>query len=209
MVMRLSLIGMSGSGKSHWSLKLERRGFRRFCCDDLIAQRLAPRLKTPGRAVKTVGQWLGFPYDAGYGGREALYLARERKVLANILTSLEGRDAERDIVVDTTGSVIYTGGELLSALRRLTTVVHLATPPEARDRLLETYLTDQRPVLWHGVFSKRPGESDDEALIRCYPLLLASRERLYEQHADVTIGYQQQRRESFGVSDLLEMALAT
>jgi len=37
--MKLSLIAMSGSGKSYWSAKLAKRGFRHFDCDQMIAAR--------------------------------------------------------------------------------------------------------------------------------------------------------------------------
>jgi dephospho-CoA kinase len=35
---RLSLIGMSGSGKSSWSMKLSEIEFKRFCCDQKASQ---------------------------------------------------------------------------------------------------------------------------------------------------------------------------
>ena len=36
--MKLSLIGMSNSGKSYWSKKLEDYGFKRFSSDDYIEE---------------------------------------------------------------------------------------------------------------------------------------------------------------------------
>ena len=53
--MRLTLIGMAGTGKSHWSRKLEAAGFTRFGCDDRIAQRLAVALGLP--AGFDLGRW--------------------------------------------------------------------------------------------------------------------------------------------------------
>ena len=38
--MKISIVGMSGSGKTYWSKKLESEGFKRFCCDDLIEEKL-------------------------------------------------------------------------------------------------------------------------------------------------------------------------
>jgi hypothetical protein len=45
--LRLALIGMSGSGKSYWSAKLAQQGFGHFCCDAMIAAKLAPDLIKP------------------------------------------------------------------------------------------------------------------------------------------------------------------
>lgn len=205
--MRLALIGMSGSGKSYWSAKLAERGFVHFCCDAMIAARLAPELIAPDESRITMGEWMGFPYQPQYSEREARYLSYEVAVLREVLECVE-REAsgcEGDVVVDTTGSVIYTGDVLLSRLRELTTVVHMATPPEVQERMLELYLANLRPVLWQEMFDRRPGEADDAALARCYPRLLSSRERLYEQLADVTVGYEERNQEGFGGEDLLEI----
>jgi shikimate kinase len=205
--MRLSFIGMSGSGKSYWSAKLAQKDYRHFCCDAMIAIKLAPGLIRPDESRMTMGEWMGFPYQPQYAEREARYLTHEMAVLEEILMCIERElgGCEWDVIVDTTGSVIYTGQELLKKLRRYTTVVHMATPPEVQERMLELYLANMRPVLWQGMFEQRPGETNEAALARCYPKLLASRERLYEQLADVTVGYDERNREGFGVDELLQV----
>lgn len=201
--MHLSLIGMSGSGKTHWSIKLAELGFIRFCCDDLIAHQLAPELTRSDGTAMALGEWMGFPYEPFYKGRESKYLACEIAVLRDVLDYLSGRNPEEKVVVDTTGSVIYTGEDILGRLRSTTTVVHLATPPEIEKRMLQVYVDSSRPVLWRDVFFKKPGETNEDALARCYPLLLFSRERLYGQHAHVTIDYNVRRGEAFGAKDFL------
>jgi shikimate kinase len=200
---------MSGSGKSYWSAKLAQRGHRHFCCDALIAIKLAPELIRPDESRMTMGEWMGFPYQPRYAEREARYLACEMAVLAEILTCIEREvgGCEENVVVDTTGSVIYTGDALLDGLRQQTTVVHMATPPEVQERMLELYLANMRPVLWQGTFEKRPGKTNEAALARCYPKLLSSRERLYERLADVTVGYDERNRDGFGVGDLLQVVV--
>ena len=205
--MRLALIGMSGSGKSYWSAKLAERGFKYFGCDAMIAARLAPELIAPDEGRITMGEWMGFPYQPQYAECEARYLAHEVAVVGEILDCFEGEasDCGGDIVVDTTGSVIYIGDAPLSRLQELTTVVHMATPPEVRARMLELYLANMRPVLWQGMYDQRPGETADAALARCYPKLLSARERQYEQLGDVTVSYEERNREGFGVGDLLEV----
>lgn len=203
-VMHLSLIGMSGSGKSHWSSELARLGFLRFCCDELIADKLALELIQSDGTALDLGEWMGFPYEPQYKEREHKYLACEIEVIGEILGYLSRSNPGEKVVVDTTGSVIYTGKGILERLKSNSTVVHLATPPEVKERMLKVYLDQPRPVLWRDVFSKKHGETSAEALARCYPLLLSSRQRLYEQHADVTIDYHVRNRKGFGVQDFLE-----
>ena len=90
--MKLSLIAMSGSGKSYWSAKLARHGFRHFDCDRMIASKLGPALTRADGTVLTLGEWMGFPYQPGYQQREAQYLAYEKEVLGEILTAIASND---------------------------------------------------------------------------------------------------------------------
>jgi len=209
--MRLSLIGMAGSGKSYWSMKLVEHGFRRFCCDDLIAAKLDPELTRPDGTTMELGQWMGFPYEPHYRERESKYLAYEIEVLTEILEYLESRKSnpEEKIVLDTTGSVIYAGERILRRLRRYTTVIYLSIPPEVRGQMLKAYLSNPHPMLWRNVFSKDPDETEQEALARCYPRLVVARERLYEHYANVTIDYYRRTEQGFGVSDLLNAVVST
>jgi len=208
--MRLSLIGMAGSGKSYWSMKLVEHGFRRFCCDDLIAAKLDPELTRPDGTTIELGQWMGFPYEPHYRERESKYLAYEIEVLTEILEYLESRKSnpEEKIVLDTTGSVIYTGERILRRLRRYTTVIYLSIPPEVRGQLLKAYVSNPHPMLWRNVFSKDPDETEQEALARCYPRLVVARERLYEHYANLSIDYYRRSEEGFGVSDLLNAVVS-
>lgn len=205
--MRISLVGMSGAGKSHWSLRLAAEGFRRFCCDDMIAERLAHELRGPDGKVLDLAEWMGFPYEARYPERELTYLEREIEALGTILDWMCRHDREPDekVVIDTTGSVVYAGDAILAALRRETTVVHLETPSEVRRLMLENYIQRPRPVLWRGMFQKGPGETDESALVRCYPKLLAHREGLYRQFAHLTVPYEVHREGGQGTGDFLQL----
>ncbi len=204
--MRLSLIGMSGTGKSHWSKMLAECGFKCFCCDDLITERIGPALAGADGVMRDLGAWMGFPFDDGYEEREARYLELEIEVLSEVVEYLKGGDArDREVVVDTTGSVIYTGEGLLEELRRQTTIIHFSTSPEIREKMLEAYLVNRRPVLWRDMFSRKRGESNRQALARCYVDLLIDRERRYESLADVTIDYSTRARPGFGLPDFLDL----
>jgi len=78
--------------------------------------------------------------------------------LDEILTELE-RQPQKSLVLDTTGSVIYTGNNLLMRLRRQMTIVHLAASAKEQQLLIERYLHDPKPVLWRGAFQPRGGEN--------------------------------------------------
>ena len=204
--MRLSLIGMAGTGKSYWASKLVEKGFMGFCCDDLIEARLGPELMRPDGTAMTMGQWMAFPFEPQYRARESGYLAYEKEVLAEIIDYLENHEKtpEERIVVDTTGSVIYADEEIITKLRQYTRVVYLPITPQIQERLLKAYVSRPHPMLWGDVFSKEPDETNEESLARCYPKLVSARERLYERYADVTIDSDRCREEGFSVSDLLD-----
>jgi len=178
--LRLALIGMSGTGKTFWSKRLAQAGHPLVCCDDRIEERLRSRLKSGGHAgINGVASWMGWPDSRTYPPREAEYLAEEITVLGEVLTELEGNPT-RDLILDTTGSVIYTGNNLLLRLRRQMTVVYLAAAPEEQQLLIERYLSDPKPVLWRGAFLPKKGESPRETVARCYPMLIAARRQSYE-----------------------------
>lgn len=147
---------------------------------------------------------MGLPYEPGYTEREKKYLSLEIDVLEDILRYLESGITADNVVVDTTGSVIYTGEDNLRRLRNLTTVVHFRTPPEVQDVMLQNYLKKHRPVLWQGMFQKEPGESNEEALARCYALLLSAREEIYSRHAHVSIDYEDRRKDGYTINDFLD-----
>src|SRR5690348_2654047 len=107
--LRLALIGMSGAGKTFWAKKLAAEGWTALSCDDRIEEKLASRLAAGGHTgIKGVAAWMGWPDSAMYAEREAQYLEEEIHTLGEVLTGLE-REKEKPLVLDTTGSVIYTG----------------------------------------------------------------------------------------------------
>jgi len=185
--LRLALIGMSGSGKSHWAKNLAALGCPIVCCDDQIELRLASILKSGGYSgINGVAAWMGWPDSPTYREREAQYLSEEINVLDEILTALE-KDSKRELVLDTTGSVICTGNHILYRLRRSMTVVYLAASKDEAELLIQRYLRDPKPVLWQGVFQPRPGETPHDTVVRCYPLLIAARRQSYEALAHLTV----------------------
>jgi shikimate kinase len=178
--LRLALIGMSGVGKTFWTERLAQAGHPSICCDDRIEQRLRSRLEEGGHAgIHGVASWMGWPDRPIYAQREAEYLTEEIAALDEVLTNLE-RNPSGELILDTTGSVIYTGNNLLRRLRRQMTIVYLVASAEEQQLLMDRYLHDPKPVLWRGAFQPRPRETPRETVARCYPTLIAARRQSYE-----------------------------
>jgi shikimate kinase len=186
-VLRIALVGMSGSGKTFWAKRLAAAGHSSISCDDRIEERLRSHLAADGHSgISGVAAWMGWPDSATYAQREADYLAAEIAGLDELLTELE-RNPSRELILDTTGSVIYTGNNVLIRLRRQMTVVYLAASVEEQELLIERYLNDPKPVLWRGAFQSKNGESPHETVARCYPKLVAARRQSYEALAHCTL----------------------
>jgi shikimate kinase len=184
--LRLALIGMSGAGKTFWANRLAQAGHPLICCDDRIEQRLRSRLAAGHAGINGVASWMGWPDTPTYAQREAEYLAEEISVLGEVLTELE-RDRSHELILDTTGSVIYTGNNLLMRLRRQMTVVYLAATPEEQELLTKRYLHDPKPVLWRGAFQAKAGETSRQTVARCYPMLMGARRQSYEALAHCSL----------------------
>src|SRR5260370_14018603 len=156
--LRIALVGMSGTGKTFWTRRLALAGHPAVCCDDCIEQRLRPHLQGGGYSgINGVASWMGWPDSPTYAQREAEYLAAEIATLDEVLTDLE-RDPQRQLILDTTGSVIYTGTNLMWRLRRHMTAVYLAASADEKQTFIDPYLTDPKPVLWRGPFHAKNGE---------------------------------------------------
>jgi shikimate kinase len=185
--LRIALIGMSGAGKTFWSRCIAESGIPAISCDDRIEEKLAPRLASGGYSgINGVAAWMGWPDSASYAERESQYLAEEIATLDEILSDLERRP-QLSLVLDTTGSVIYTGNHLLHRLRKLMTVVYLAASEAEQKLLIERYLGDPKPVLWRGAFQTKQGETPRQTVARCYPHLIAARRQSYAALAHATL----------------------
>jgi shikimate kinase len=185
--LRLALIGMSGAGKTFWTKRLAASGLPSISCDDQIEQQLASRLAAGGFAgINGVAAWMGWPDSATYATRESEYLAEEIATLDEVLTDLEKQPAH-GLILDTTGSIIYAGNNLLMRLRRQMTIVYLAESVEERQLLVERYVSDPKPVLWRGAFQAKPCEAPRATVARCYPALIAARKQSYEVLSHCTL----------------------
>jgi hypothetical protein len=185
--LRLALIGMSGAGKSYWTKRLASLGFPAISCDDQIEARLASILHAGGfSGINGVAAWMGWPDRSTYAEREAQYLAEETATLGEVLTGLE-KNPSSELILDTTGSVIYCGNHLLHRLRCQMAIVYLAASADEQQLLIRRYLEDPKPVLWRGAFQPKPGETPRDTVARCYPALIAERRQSYEALAHCTV----------------------
>ena len=207
--MKISIVGMSGSGKTYWSKKLESEGFKRFCCDDLIEEKLEKELKHLGYSgIADVSKWMGQPFDRKYPTTSKKYLQFEEEVIEEILLGFEKSSDNKNIVIDTTGSVIYIGESALKKLTRFTKVIYFKTPDSIKKKMYRLYIQDPKPVVWGDAFNKKINETDFEALERCYPKLLAVRARKYGKIANVTLDHKVLHDSTFSISKFMEAITA-
>jgi hypothetical protein len=201
--LRLALVGMSGAGKSFWTRKLATEGWTAISCDDRIEEKLASKLAEGGHSgINGVAAWMGWPDSPKYAEREAQYLEEEIHTLDEVLTRID-REPKKPLVLDTTGSVIYAGNNLLLRMRRRMTVVYLAASAAEQRLLIERYLSDPKPVLWRGAFQPRKGETARETVTRCYPTLIAARRQSYEALAHCTLQVAELRDPAFDAAAFL------
>jgi shikimate kinase len=206
--LRLALVGMSGTGKTFWTKKLAERGVPVISCDDCIEQKLAPRLAAGGYAgINGVAAWMGWPDSATYAERESEYLREEIHTLDEVLSGLE-KQMGKSLVLDTTGSVIYAGNNLLMRLRRQMRIIYLAASEQEQKLLIERYLNDPKPVLWRGAFQPKANETPRETVARCYPSLIGARRQSYEALAHCTLQVASLRDGSLDAAAFLEMVRA-
>lgn len=201
--MFLTLIGMSGTGKSYWSKKLESEGYKRFGCDDLITERLVSQLGIADPQDFNMHQWVGYPDEKTHTERARQYLLCEQEVLGEIIQYLSQAKKDKNIVIDTTGSVVYMPDSILNSLRQLTKVVYLDITPQDFDRMLQYYLSNPVAVIWNGIFQPHSTESREETFERCYPQLINSRQQKYRNFAQLIIPPGQHRSMGVSVKGLL------
>lgn len=200
-----SLIGMSSAGKTYWSFKLQEAGFVRLTCDDLIEEKLKPELVKLGyKGLADVAKWMGFPYDDQYPQTSHKYLSLENDVMNEIFNQIRNHKfGDRNVIIDTTGSVIYTTGSVIEQLQELSTIIYLEIPEEKKRELYTEFLRNPKPIIWGESYRKEPDESEIEAIARSYDDLLKYRTKRYEEIADITIPFDTHRQNGFSAIDFI------
>ena len=174
--LHIALIGMSNIGKSHWARRFKRRhGFQHFEVDDGIQEKLS--LSSISRSA----EWMGHPYDPGYKEKASEYLTLESE-LTDIADKISG-----NVILDTTGSVIYLDDADRSKLSQNYLVVYLSARPEDLERLVDRFKSSPKPLIWGDHYHKVAGISDQESMMSLYPSLLEKRDEMYREMADIEI----------------------
>ena len=146
---------------------------------------------------------MGWPDQPAYREREKKYLECEIDSMGEALDEIQDL-GEAGAILDTTGSVVYTGEEIFRRMQSLTTVVYLEASPAEENLLIARYLTDPKPVLWGDQFARRPGETTQDAIARCYPQLIARRKKMYERYAHRVVSTDSLRNMNLDARGFLE-----
>ena len=175
--LKVAFIGMSNIGKSYTAMRLATKyDFSLIEVDKIIWENLGHD------SMDAFAEWQGHPYTDGYGDRERQSISLETEATRKALST-----PKRNPIIDTTGSVIYTGKDVLKTLNDDYYVVYIEAMEEHIERLKVQYFKQPKPLIWAGHYEKIDGKSETESILECYPKLLASRGRAYASHADVTL----------------------
>ncbi len=182
--LRLSFVGMSNCGKSYRSKVLARENdFFWYQVDGDIQKTLDLN------GQEAVSAWLGSPSSPTFSEREQKYLELENRFTEGAAMSSHGKN----LVFDTTGSVVHLAPETHAKLSENTLVVHLDVGEDSIDEMLQRFFKDPKPVAWSGFFNQRPDESEHNAIRRSYPALLHERLKRYRALAHVNINAREVR----------------
>ena len=102
-------------------------------------------------------------------------------------TLVSSTSCGKNLVFDTTGSVVHLEPTTTHWLRDYCLIVHLEVDASAIETLIERFFTHPKPVIWGDYFVPEDGERENETLQRCYPQLLKDRMKKYEALAHVNI----------------------
>ena len=171
---------MSNAGKTTLAQKLTKYGFRYFSCDDFIAKKLYPN----GIEVNEINNWLGYPFMKKYQERANEYLLYEHKSLEKAISII--KDDVSNLIIDTTGSVIYHKQSLLASIKNKSLVIHLTVDKSHIDALYKNYLQYPKPVIWGNSFHNLDPDPK-KSLKKCYPRLLKFRLAKYKSFAHINI----------------------
>ncbi len=151
----MTLLGMSGVGKTYISAMLERDGWARVSCDYEIGTKyLKTGLQNPddiGALAEFIGK-LGNPAGGGlpmaeFQNRQRLYYEAECRAVAGALDTLAV--TQGDFVHDSTGSLCEIRDEdLMARLGAQTVFVYLKASPEEERAVLERAHMHPKPLFF-------------------------------------------------------------
>ena len=123
---------MSGVGKSHTAKKLEKKGFKRYSADEFIESKLEKVLRSyKYSGLADISKWMGQPYDDRYINRSKRYMDLENKSMKEIIRLAKSADPDEKIIIDSTGSIIYTDESVLVELMEISHLIYMETSADA------------------------------------------------------------------------------
>jgi shikimate kinase len=181
----LIFLGMSGTGKSHWSHKLNQAfNLKHFDFDELIGNsiELKDLIKdfTGKNNTQKLAAYFQMPWSEGFNEREKQYMQIEEKLMQSLYPL--------GSVLDLTGSAIYYEKTLEKILKNNFTVT-LDIDDNLVDEMFEIYIKDPKPVVWSGLYEIEKNETKEQALERGYRDLLNFRKEKYRKYGDIVIPY--------------------
>ena len=174
--LHIALIGMSNIGKSFTSKRIEKaEKFDLYDIDQHIQSALG------ASSMAALSQWMGQPFDRHYPRKSAEYLAFESTF------TLAPLSQKTNLVIDTTGSVVHIMDESKKRLKNKCLTVYMQANQQDIEVLVQRFFTNPKPIIWGDNYTRKSGTSDKDSLLACYPKLLTTRAKLYEQLADISI----------------------
>jgi hypothetical protein len=160
----ITLIGMSGVGKSYISCALEEWGWTNYSCDYLIGTKyLGELIKSEGEMsagnIANLSDFVGQLGDEAQGGtdldefrrRQRLYYGAERDVLRDMGAALDR--AEGHFVCDSSGSLCEVEDEaVLEDVGRKSLMVYLKVRQEGQAEILKRALDYPKPLYFPPAF---------------------------------------------------------
>ncbi len=174
--LRIALIGMSNIGKSYTAARIVKAAG--FTCYD-VDKEIQNRLDNP--SMDEMAKWMGHPYEDGYSEKAAEYLALESE-----LSMAAGKQAG-NVVLDTTGSVIYIADVAKRTLKEQFLIIYIRASADDIETLIDRYFAYPKPTIWGDVYAQIEGKTQSESLLACYPELLDIRTKQYADFADIVI----------------------
>jgi len=198
--MKIIFIGMSNSGKTYWSKKLKKeKGFLYFGCDDFIQKKL--NLKS----IEDLSNWLGLPHEKKYIKNSQIYLRYEEEATKTAINLLK-KEENKNIVIDTTGSIVHLPLKYLQDLSRLGIIIYLKIPEKEVKKMIQLYFTHPKPVIWGNFFKKKKDDHNPiEKIKKSYPQLLSYRQKVYQKFAHLVLDCLQLRNSNYTSDDFLEI----
>lgn len=159
----ITLIGMSGVGKTYISGQLERWGWQRYSCDfeigtKYLAQQLSGLMKNP-EDMDALFRFIGKPGNPKLGGlhmkkykdHQKAYYDAECMSVAE--AAMEAAESTKHFVHDSTGSLCEIIDEgLIDALGQKTLFVYLKASAEEENIVLERARTHPKPLFFPPMF---------------------------------------------------------